>query len=540
MRSSSESQFLKHVPCEKCGSSDAGALYTDSHFHCHRCGHHLNDYENLEDSGVTVVSKPKIGYTYSMNTENVEYKAIPERGITRATCEKYQVAVNDSSHSYPYFDKEGKKVAAKVRVVATKGFTAQGNIKEATLFGQQLYPAGGKAVTITEGELDALAAFQMNGSLYPTVSIKNGAASAKKDCQGSFEWLDSFDMIVICFDADEPGKKAAAEVAELFGPKAKIMKMDPTKKDACGYLQAGDAKGFVNAWWKAEEFRPEGIVTVADLKDELLQPPEVGLPWCFPTLTKLTYGRRMGELYGFGAGVSVGKTDFFTQQIAFDICDLGLKVGVIYLEQDATETVKRVAGKIRQKRFHKTDGGWTQEEYLEAIEDLEKRNQLIMMRHFGAKDWASVKKMIRYMQKAYGIRSFYLDHLTALAAMEQDERRGLDFIMADMAGMAQEKDGFIMHFISHLTTPEGTPHENGGRVRAKHFTGSRAIMRWAHGLYGLERDVEDEDPVRRQIMTLRSIKDRFLGDGSGEKFGLRYNRDTGILTECELDTTEAL
>lgn len=29
--------------------------------------------------------------------------------------------------------------------------------------------------------------------------------------------------------------------------------------------------------------------------------------WPFPTLTKLTYGRRKGELYGFGAGVGVGK-----------------------------------------------------------------------------------------------------------------------------------------------------------------------------------------------------------------------------------------
>ena len=26
-----------------------------------------------------------------------------------------------------------------------------------------------------------------------------------------------------------------------------------------------------------------------------------GVPWCFETLTDLTYGRRKGELYAFGA-----------------------------------------------------------------------------------------------------------------------------------------------------------------------------------------------------------------------------------------------
>ena len=74
----------------------------------------------------------------------------------------------------------------------------------------------------------------------------------------------------------------------------------------------------------------------------------------------------------------------------------------------------------------------------------------------------------------------------------------------------------------------------------KHFTGSRAIARWAHYMFGLERNKQDEDPVMRQTTTFRVLKDRYTGRATAEKFGLWYNRDSGMLSECKLDEPEAL
>ena len=147
----------------------------------------------------------------------------------------------------------------------------------------------------------------------------------------------------------------------------------PGYKDACDYLMTGASKEFVNAWWKAEQYKPEGIVTVSDIKERLLVPPEPGVPWVFPTLTKLTYGRRKGELYAFGAGVGVGKTDVFTQQIAYDIDVLKEKVGVIYLEQNVVETAQRVAGKLDGKLYHIPDADWSRDDYVASIDRLDAR-----------------------------------------------------------------------------------------------------------------------------------------------------------------------
>ena len=74
----------------------------------------------------------------------------------------------------------------------------------------------------------------------------------------------------------------------------------------------------------------------------------------------------------------------------------------------------------------------------------------------------------------------------------------------------------------------------------KHFTGSRAIARWAHYMFGLERDKQAEDPVQRQTTTFRVLKDRFTGRATAAKFGLFYNQKTGMLNECDLNEVEAL
>src|SRR3546814_14827317 len=66
-------------------------------------------------------------------------------------------------------------------------------------------------------------------------------------------------------------------------------------KDARSALMAGDGKAITNAFFNAEEFKPDGIFTVADLRAAALQPVEWGIPWWSPTLTKSSEERRVGK-----------------------------------------------------------------------------------------------------------------------------------------------------------------------------------------------------------------------------------------------------
>ncbi len=87
-----------------------------------------------------------------------------------------------------------------------------------------------------------------------------------------------FDKIVICFDNDEPGQQAANQVAELFGSKAHIFRFKQAEiKDANDYLIRGLTKEFVEQWWDAEKYVPDGIVAGSTLWDLVNQPVDPNL-----------------------------------------------------------------------------------------------------------------------------------------------------------------------------------------------------------------------------------------------------------------------
>lgn len=519
-----DSEFLEKGPCEECGSSDACALYSDGHRHCFSCHH----YYPPEGEELPQRKKPRV----SADLLKVEPIDRVIREITPDTFKKFgygEAAMSGQRvHVASYRDESGAVIAQHVRT-KTKDFPWIGDKKKTQLFGQHLWRDGGKMLTITEGELDAMSMSQIWGNKYPVVSIKSGAQAAKKDIAQWLNWIEQFETVVFLFDMDDPGQEAARECALMLTPgKAKIASLP--LKDANEMLKERRGKELIDAVWGAKVYRPEGIVTLSDIKGEALKPIQVGLPWVLPTLTKLTHGRRYGEIYGLGAGTGVGKTDLLTQQVDFDITELNQKVGLFFLEQQPVETAKRVAGKNAGRRFHIPDAGWTEQELIDTIEKLEVTGNLYMFDHFGTADWEIIEKRIRYLYHSEGVRIFYLDHLTALAAAEEDEKKGLERITADMGGLVKELDIMII-LVSHLATPDGKPHEEGGRVMIRHFKGSRAIGFWCHYMFGLERNQQAEDEEERQTTTFRVLKDRYTGQATGQVFYLGYDPEEGRLFE---------
>jgi twinkle protein len=142
-----ESKLIKHIACDACGSSDANGLYDDNHTYCFSCNTYYNETDADELSVMRDAVAPR---KQTMLEIKGQIKAIPDRGITQQTCEKYGVTQENGQHFYPYTDDAGTPVAAKLRRVADKTFSILGTFTNARLFGQQLFHAGGKAVTITE------------------------------------------------------------------------------------------------------------------------------------------------------------------------------------------------------------------------------------------------------------------------------------------------------------------------------------------------------------------------------------------------------
>lgn len=469
-----------------------------------------------------------------------DVQELPARFLTSDTCQHFGYRVGKLDGKWvqmaPYCDASGTPVALKVRDAA-KNFHVLGKLKDALpLFGQHLWRDGGKKVVITEGEIDCMSVSQVQGNKWPVVSVPNGAPGAKKALQAALEWLERFDEVILMFDQDEPGKAAVAECAALFTPgKCKVASLP--LKDPNELLKAGRGGEIVDAIWGAKPYRPDGVVDAASLVDRALVTPVIGTPWFLPELTELTFGRRPGELYGFGAGTGVGKTDLFTQSIEFDLRLPGVRVGVLYLEQDTVETLVRVAGKRIQRVLH-VPGECPTEERAAAIQSVADGGNLFLYDAWGMNDWETVKAKMRFMISGLGCTSIYLDHLTALVAGEEDENGALKEIMGELAGLAKTT-GAMIHYVSHLNTPEGKPHEEGGRVMIRHFRGSRAIGFWTHFMFGLERNQQAEDPAERSRSTLRCLKDRNTGRATGKTLALGYSTETGMLSVVPFDPSSS-
>lgn len=524
---SNESVFLYHTSCDSCGSSDANAVYANGSTFCFSC----RKTTRLENTALS--SSPRRPYKESQMF-TVEYKELKARKIPSKITQQYKYGVTVDNNNKPcqvanYYNSEKELIAQKIRY-PDKTFQWLGDAKDALMFGQQLWGSGGKKLTITEGELDALSVATAFDGKYAVVSIKNGIASAKKEIAKHLDWITSYDEIYLWFDNDEKGRQGLAEVVQILpANKVKIIRHSEYK-DASDVLVHTGASGVVNAFYNAEEFKPDDIVTPDDLLEDIAEPIQQGFDWCYKKLTQLTYGRRYGEIVCVGAGVSVGKTDFVMSQIAFDLQNEH-KVGTFMLEQSKKETLLRIAGKIDGLHYHLPNQDFDTDALKATVHSMQ--NKLYMFDNFGSIEWEVIREKIRYMCHNYGVRIFYIDNLTALNAHASDERRNLDALMAEVATLAKELDVWIL-LVSHLNPPKsGASHEQGGKVEQNQFTGSRAIMRWAFFMLGVERNTLHPDPSERNKGLIRCIKDRFSGRATGHTIGFVYDTDSGLCLETE-------
>jgi twinkle protein len=478
----------------------------------------------------------------SKTTQAIEqkgtFKAIPDRGISLATCEKFGVTQDATHHYYPYYDDAGVRCAAKVRRVEDKSFSILGSFTKAGLFGQNLFHAGGKYITVFEGELDALAGYQLTGSQWASVSIRNGAQAAIKDCKANYEWLNSFENIVICFDGDEPGIKAAKEVAELFGNKAKIVKHLNGYKDACDYLIAGATKEFANAWWRAETYVPDGIVNAADLWEIVSKPePPAEALYPFKGLNKLLYGLRKAELITVTAGSGLGKSQFLREILYHILKTTDWNVGGMFLEESTRKTARSLMSLHANKLLHLPDTPVTPEELKDAFDATLGSNRVYLFDHFGSTDADNICNRIRYMAKACDCRVVFLDHISIVVSGQDigDERKAIDTMMTKLRTLVQELE-ITLICVSHLRRPNGNAgHEEGQAVSLSQLRGSGAIAQLSDAVITLERNSMAEKEDERHTTKVAVAKNRFNGF-TGPACHLRFDLATGRMIETEEET----
>jgi twinkle protein len=528
MLTKQRSKFIKHIACPHCGSSDGNALHDDGHTYCHVCHTYADGDGVAQTREIKPMNKDLEFY------DNANTSAISDRNLHQAVCVKYGVKQDPNKHYYPYYDNDGVLTAVKTRLVSSKAFSIAGEFTSTMLFGQQCFPKGGRYLTICEGELDAMSAFQMMGAKYPVVSIRNGASAALKDCKAQYEYIDSFENIVVCFDADEAGQKASQAIAELFGGKVKMMKMRTGLKDASDYLKLKADKEFVDDWWRSENYVPDGIIQGSTLWEVVSKPidkAEVDYP--YSGINKLTYGIRKGELVMITAGSGLGKSQFLREIVWHILCKTDDNIGMMFLEEGVRKTARSLMSLAANKPIHLPDVDVTEEELKDAFDRTLGTNRLYLFDHFGSSSLDNIVNRVRYMAKGLGCGYVFLDHISIIVSGGDvgDERKALDAIMTRLRMLVQET-GISLICVSHLKRPESKGHEEGASTSLAQLRGSGSIAQLSDIVIGLERNGQAVDPVERNTTHVRVLKNRFSGYTGGAS-DLLYNPSTGRMLQIE-------
>jgi twinkle protein len=191
-----------------------------------------------------------------------EYKDLTHRRLSAQTCRHYGYLSGTGCEIASYI-KDGQVVGQKIRYEG-KRFTCTGDMGAPPLWGQHLWKHGGKRLVITEGEIDCLTIAQMQECKWPVVSLPTGASGAVNAIKNNYEFVSSFDEVVLCFDNDDPGRAAAKSVAEILPPgKGRIATLP--RKDANEMWMASEARALDTALWQAQAYRPDGILHVKDI-----------------------------------------------------------------------------------------------------------------------------------------------------------------------------------------------------------------------------------------------------------------------------------
>lgn len=564
----------KHnLPCWDCGGTTSVSYYANNGDHgklfCHKCDSYslskdfieeylnCNTYERLNSSMNTQKDNTQHFKSASEKTPDEFLRGIfsgmPERKISKEVCEVYgveQLFHDDEPYGYmfPFHDEDGVFKAQKIKVTTNKRQQkVLGPIGKTTLFGAHLFNAGqGKIITITEGEEDAMAVHQIlkqnskwQNHMPVVVSVKNGAGSAVKELKKNWQFVNSFDTIIICFDGDPIGKQAAKEAANLFPHKTKVVNFFEAKKeevkdetgtvidtewvnkDACDYLKNGRDKDFMQLWFSAEKHTPQGVRTFRSLWEDMTRKDlNTCVPFPFEGLNELCRGMITGRLDVWKAFPKVGKTTILSKLIMHIRETTEYNTGVIFLESTAKEIGMRLCGfKMGEELLSKDDKDLDWKALREAHEFLSEDDRIVLFDPEDERTAENIFEKILYFVKAHDCKFIFLDHATMLSysSTDDNERTFLDKLYNDLKELTAKLDIYI-GVVTHVN--------DDGKTR-----GSRAPGQLCDRQISLFRDKMNPDPIVSNTTEIMVEENRFGGSGLACK--VFYDKDTGDFTELE-------
>ena len=530
---------------------------------CHACGFVILSDEERDKRGLNNFDE---FYEESMGKELITQEELDEvkettgtkghglRGITDSTLKTYAVRHAYSAEDgkpieryYPCFINGGLS-GFKVRILP-KDFTTIGKVgKDCELFGYfKFKQSRGKYVVLAlGGEEDAMATYQMladynksKGSDFENIPVVSGVVGengADKQVQNNYEWFNKFEKIVVIRDMDEAGEKALHKVVKVL-PKGKVFVTELPLKDPSDMLQQGKEKQFLDCFFKAKVYTPNGILASTDIMNRVVEEAKtekIPLP---PFMHKLQHmmagGIPLGVIVNMGSASGTGKSTICDEMTYYWIFNSPHMISVVTLESDAGQWGINLLSRHISQKINLIEDIEDKISMLESEDIKEKSKDLwtkedgtprfyIVEERDGSLD--SLKEQIMQLVIACDCKVIILDPLQDILDGLSNEDQAV-FLKWQKGLVKSHKITFIN--INHVRKSGGGQKANstGADLHEEDFQGSSAIFKSGACNLIFTRDKEAEDEIERNTTKMKASKIRWTGKtgGAGEYY---YDNET--------------
>lgn len=386
------------------------------------------------------------------------------------------------------------------------------------LSGSHKFTSGGKWLLIVGGEEDKLAAAQMlrdyqiqrkqeDYDRIAVVGIHCGEATLSKVCANSYDFIDSFEEVILCMDNDEAGRKAVQEAIKVL-PENKVKVMVTSLKDCSEMLQTGKQKQFISDFYSAKPLIETGIISASEASqgiEDYLLAEKITLP---PHLHRVQDALRgglksTGSIVNIIGNTSVGKTFFSDVLVHHFIFNSPLKPTILSIERTAAELTLDLYSYHLGQNLTWFEEGADALEYLHR-EDVKDLCNNMLVDEFGEpRFWIIddregtidvLKKQIERAVKQNSSKLIVLDVLTdVIRSLPLDEQESFLQYQKQM-----KKEGIVFVNILHTRKPSNEKGEQGfKRVNEYDILGSGSIPQSADVNIVLNRNKMATDPIER-------------------------------------------
>lgn len=471
-----------HEDCSDCGGHDCLTIFEDGGTYCHQC--FKGKGNRMETKSIDSLTLEPRGY----------------RGIDKSLCEKYNVltGINERgeevSRVYPYPHRP------KVRILP-KDFTQNKGFTNDHLLGMDFFNAGtSKKLTIVEGEDDWLSAIQILGDRWPVVALP-GAGTIKQVLKNPkcYNYLKSFDSLIVATDGDEAGDKTADILTKAFPNKCYRVSMT-NHKDPNDYLVAGDGSDFLYSWMNAKKYTPPNVLNTPDQFLSLYKdaPDHQYIPTGIEALDEKILGLMQGHFTVIKAPTGIGKSEFM-RYLEYQMLSQGVPIAAWHLEETKVRTLLglvsyHVGDNLTRQDIIEEKG--KDEDVQQAIYDLtkdEKFYQFFLEDTDGADELCG---QIRYFSEVCGCKFVFFEPIQDVISSSSED--GKEQALADLSVRLSKLAatlGVGIVTIAH-TNDQGEP-------KYCKMIGQRASV-----IIDLSRDKKSEDPEESNTTYLEIQKNR--------------------------------